>query len=76
MHLSKIDKGILCMKNCHQNKKNGQKGHKTVLNSQNSIFFNHFARFKQHHILNLANYVNFIPFGCAGSTLWGPTGKK
>ena len=38
MHLSKIDKGILCMKNCHQNKKNGQAGHKMVLNSQNSIF--------------------------------------
>ena len=53
MHLSKINKGILCMINCHQNKNNGQKEHKMALNSQNC--FNLFAHFKQHHILNLVN---------------------
>ena len=40
MQLSKINKGLLCMINCHQNKKNGQKGHKTILkfsNSQKSV---------------------------------------
>ena len=34
MQLSKINKGLLCIINCHQNKKNSQKGHKTALNSQ------------------------------------------
>ena len=38
--------------------------------------FNLFSCFKQHPILNLVNYVNFIPFGCAGSTLWRLAGKK
>ena len=35
MQLSKINEGLLCTINCHQNEKNGQKGHKTALNSQN-----------------------------------------
>ena len=32
--ISKIHKGFLCMMNCHQNEKNGQKRHKTALISQ------------------------------------------
>ena len=34
MQLPKINKSLLCMINFHQNEKNGQKEHKTALNSQ------------------------------------------
>ena len=64
------------MVNCHQNEKDGQKGHETALNSQNCFLLTFFSRFKQHPILNLANYVNFLPFGCTGSPFWRPSGKK
>ena len=62
------------MINCHQNEKNDQKGHKTALNSHNCVLLTIFC-FQQHHVLNLVNYVNFITFGCAGSTSWGLAGK-
>ena len=28
------------------------------------------------NLFKLVNYVNFIPFGFAGLTLWDPAGKK
>ena len=37
MLLGKVNEGLFCMINCHQNKKNSQKGHKKALNSQKLV---------------------------------------
>ena len=75
MQLSAINKGLLCMINCNQNKKNGQIGHKTALNSQNCILLVFF--------LVLGNITSQPDELCEFYTFWvhwlnfmGPVGKK
>ena len=58
MQLSKINKGLLCIINCHQNKKNSQKGHKTALNSQFFSVEKDYKHFNLHNVV--LNYTDSL----------------
>ena len=58
MQLSKINEGLLCTINCDQNEKNGQKGHKTALNSQTFSVEKVYKQLNLHSVVS--NYTDSL----------------